>query len=413
MTELMNRIQTEVERYLPELVAIRHDLHAHPELGTEELRTARVVEGKLREWGIERVERIATTGVVASIPGQRAGKRAIGLRADMDALALTEQTGLSYASTHPGRMHACGHDGHTTMLLGAARYLASNRDFAGTVNLIFQPAEEGRGGARELIADGLFTRFPCSAIYGLHTMPDLPTGHFASREGAFFASACPWKVKFRGTGGHGGAAPHKTNDVMVVLGGFLQALHTIVSRSIAATDVAVISVGYAVGGSTESPSVVPPEVLVGGTARCFDEKIAGIISQRLQRLADACAQAHNCAADVEIVWKAPPLINHAREVEIAAAAAADVVGHHAIDWHTAPLTAGEDFAELLKIRPGAFVLVGNGEQRADTPSGLHTPHFDFNDAVIPVGIGYWAALVHRELGGAEPVDAKSCALEGE
>ena len=395
----MDRVQADVERYLPELVAIRQDLHAHPELGMEECRTATIVESKLRQWGIEEVERIATTGVVARIAGQRAGDRSVGLRADLDALAVTEETGLAYASKHVGRMHACGHDGHTTMLLGAARYLSCNRDFAGTVNLIFQPAEEGRGGARAVIADGLFTRFPCSTIYGLHTMPDLPAGQFATREGAFFAAACPWRVTFHGSGGHGGAAPHKANDVMVVLGSFLQALHTIVSRNIAPTDVAVLSVGYAVGGSSESPSVIPPDVVVGGTARCFSENVANTLSRRLRQLATACAQAHNCSADVEITWKAPALINHPREVEIAVTAATDVVGSHSVERHADVLTAGEDFAEMLKIRPGAFVLVGNGKLQAGPPSGLHTPHFDFNDAIIPIGIAYWVAIVSRELGG--------------
>ncbi|WP_316185597.1 amidohydrolase [Bradyrhizobium sp. SZCCHNRI1003] len=400
MIGLLEHVRGCLESYLPELIAIRQDLHAHPELGMEERRTSAVVEGRLRDWGIEEVERIATTGVVARIAGRQPGGQ-IGLRADMDALAITEETGLTYASRFLGRMHACGHDGHTTMLLGAARYLAGNPDFAGTVNLVFQPAEEGRGGARAVIADGLFERFPCTAIYGLHAMPGLPLGHFATRHGAFFAAACPWRITFRGTGGHGGAAPHRANDVMVVLGSFLQSLHTIVSRNIAATDVAVMSVGYAHGGSAESPSVIPPDVVVGGTARCFSEDTAVILARRLQQLATACAQAHNCSADVEIAWRAPPLINHAREVEVAVAAAIDVAGRHAVDRDAEPLTAGEDFSEMLKIRPGAFVLLGNGEAHAEPPSGLHTPHFDFNDALIPIGIAYWVAVVNRELGNVK------------
>jgi amidohydrolase len=402
MTQSSNEILGKLQPYLTELVAIRHDLHAHPELGMNEHRTAELVANKLRQWGVDFVARIGTTGLVASIPGFYPGNRSIGLRADMDALAITEQTGLRYASNYPGRMHACGHDGHTTMLLGAARYLSQNRDYAGTVNLIFQPAEEGRGGAKAMIADGLFTRFPCNAIYGLHTMPDIPAGHFATRYGPFFASACPWRVTFRGTGGHGGAAPHKASDVMVVLGSFLQALHTIVSRAIAATDVAVLSVGYAFGGSSESPSVMPAEVSVGGTARCFSDEIADIISQSLQRLAYSCASAHGCTESVEIVWRVPPLVNHPRQVDIAIAAATDVVGDVAVNPNARPLTAGEDFAEMLKVCPGAFLLIGNGTRGVEISCGLHTPHFDFNDEIIPIGIAYWAAVVCRELGIDRP-----------
>jgi amidohydrolase len=310
MTQLSDKILANVGPYLPELVAIRHDLHAHPELGMDEHRTARVVAGKLHQWGIDFTDCVGATGVVASIRGSRSGNRAIGLRADMDALAISEETGVAYASTFPGRMHACGHDGHTAMLLGAARYLSENRDFEGTVHLIFQPAEEGRGGAKAMITDGLFTRFPCDAVYGLHTMPDIPAGHFATRPGPFFASACPWRVTFRGTGGHAGAAPHKANDTMVVLGFFLQALHTIVSRAIPATDVAVLSAGYAHGGSPDSPSVMPKEVVVGGTARCFNEDVAATISRRLRELAHSCASAHNCTVDVDINWRVAPLVNH-------------------------------------------------------------------------------------------------------
>lgn len=398
MTQSSDEILGKLQSYLPELVAIRRDLHAHPELGMDEHRTAQLIANKLQQWGIEFVERIGGTGVVASIPGCRPGHRSIGLRSDMDALAITEQTGLCYASNYPGRMHACGHDGHMTMLLGAARYLSQNRNFAGNVNLIFQPAEEGRGGAKAMIADGLFTRFPCNAIYGLHTMPDIPAGHFATRYGPFFASACPWRVTFHGTGGHGGAAPHKASDVMVVLGSFLQAVHTIVSRTIAATDVAVLSVGYACGGSSESPSVMPAEVVVGGTARCFSDEIACTISQNLQRLAYSCASAHGCTASVEIVWRVPPLVNHCRQVDIAIAAATDVVGNVAINPNARLLTAGEDFAEMLKVCPGAFLLIGNGAHDAELSYGLHTPHFDFNDEIIPIGVAYWAAVVCHELG---------------
>ncbi len=382
---------------LPELVAIRRDLHAHPELGMQENRTSALVVNKLREWGIEFVGGVGKMGVVATIHGDRPGEGSIGLRADMDALATRERTGLPYASIYPGKMHACGHDGHTTMLLGAARYLSRHPDFSGTVHLIFQPAEEGRGGAKAMIEDGLFDRFPCRSIYGLHVMPGIPAGHFAIRPGPFFASACPWRVTFRGTGGHGGAAPHRASDTTVALGQFLQAVHTIVSRSLSATDTAVVTVGYVTGGSPESPSVMPDEIVVGGTARCFTTDVGDVISRRLSHLAHTSAAAYDCTAEVDIVWRAPPLVNSSEQVEIAIAAAAAVSGTASVDADAKPLTAGEDFAYMLKIRPGAFLLIGNGVTDSDT-SGLHTPLFDFNDEIIPFGIAYWAAIVDQELG---------------
>jgi hippurate hydrolase len=378
---------------LPELVAIRRDLHAHPELGMQEARTATTVARKLQEWGIEHVSGIGNTGLVATIRGNIAGDHSIGLRADMDALAICEQTGLGYTSIYPGKMHACGHDGHTTMLLGAAFYLSCHPHFAGTVHLIFQPAEEGKGGAQAMIHDGLFERFPCSSIYGLHVMPGLPAGHFAVRRGPFFASACPWRVTFRGTGGHGGAAPHEARDVTVALGQFLQSVHTIVSRSLPAIEAAVVSVGFVGGGSSESLSVMPSEVVVGGTARCFTMDVGDVIKSRLSKLAHASAAAYDCSAEVDMVWRAPPLVNKPEQVELAIAAAAAVSGATGVDTNAAPQTAGEDFAYMLGIRPGAFMLIGNG-----STAGLHTPLFDFNDEVIPAGVAFWAGIVNEELG---------------
>jgi amidohydrolase len=386
-----------LESSLPELVAIRRDLHAHPELGMHEVRTSALVANKLQEWGVEFVTGVGKTGVVATIHGDRFSERSIGLRADMDALTIHERTGLPYASVYPDKMHACGHDGHTAMLLGAARYLSLHPDFSGTVHLIFQPAEEGGGGANAMIEDGLFVRFACNSIYGLHAMPGIPAGHFAIRPGPFFASVCPWRVIFRGTGGHGGAAPHKASDITVVLGQFLQAVHTIVGRNLSATDTAVVSVGYVTGGSSASPSVMPDEISVGGTARCFTTEVADIISRRLSHLAHASAAAYECTAEVDIVWRAPPLVNSSEQFEIAVAAAAAVSGAAAVDANAKPLTAGEDFSRMLKDRPGAFILIGNGAAHDDA-SGLHTPLFDFNDEIISVGIAYWAAVVDQELG---------------
>ncbi len=380
-----------------DLTAIRRDIHAHPELGLEETRTAALVSDKLHEWGIEHVAGIGGTGIVATIRGKRPGQRAIGLRCDMDALSIPEQTGLGYASTEPGKMHACGHDGHTTMLLGAARTLAADADFSGTVHLIFQPAEEGRGGARAMLADGLFDRFPCDAIYGMHNWPGLAVGKFSIRKGPMMAGGCRWTVTFRGNGGHGGAAPHLASDLSVVQAHFVLALQTIVGRNVPPLDTAVISVGFIGGGSQLSTNVMPAEIVVGGTARCFTPEIQEIIERRMDALAQALATMHGATADVSIRWGVPPTLNHPEQTDVAAGAAAAIVGADAVDTDVTPTTGGEDFSEMLKLRPGAFIFIGNGEGGARGAHGLHTPLYDFNDAVIPTGVRYWVSLVEKEL----------------
>jgi hippurate hydrolase len=394
----VNDVTIRLRSYQPELVALRRDIHAHPELGQEEIRTAALVADRLRAWGIAAIEGVGGFGVVGTLAGRWPGQRAIGLRADMDALEIVEQTGVPYASVHPGRMHACGHDGHTTMLLGAARYLAENPDFAGTVHFIFQPAEEGRGGARAMLADGLFERFPCDAVYGMHAMPGIAAGRFAIRSGPFMASGCRWQVAFGGTGGHGGASPHLSTDVTVVLGHFLLAVQTVVSRNVSPLDRGVVSVGHVSCGSIGSPSVMPAEAVVAGTARCFVPEVGEVISRRLDELAHTLAAAHGCTAEVSIEWRAPPLVNHAGQVEVAVAAATDVVGADAVDADARPVTAAEDFAEMLAVRPGALLFIGNGTEADGHHHGLHTPHFDFNDEIIPVGAAYWVSVVRQELG---------------
>jgi hippurate hydrolase len=393
MQDILDRIRP----FHTELTEIRRDIHAHPELGLEETRTAALVAAKLREWGVEVSEGVGHTGVVGTIRGRRPGQRSIGLRADMDALALIEQTGLPHASTTPGKMHACGHDGHTTMLLGAARYLAENPDFAGTVQLIFQPAEEGRGGAKAMLADGLFKRFPCDAIYGLHNTPGMPVGHFASRPGAMMAAGDRWSVTFRGTSGHGGSTPHLATDTTVALGYFLLGLQTIVSRNVASADQAVISVGYISAGSAESPNVMPAQVTVSGTARSYTTSVRDILENRLRELAQSLAAAQGCTADVQYHRRGTAVVNHDEQFAVAVAVATDLAGADHVDPNVRRSTGGEDFASLLEACPGAFMRIGNGTRADGSFSSLHTPTYDFNDEIIPWGVAYWVGLVRHEL----------------
>ena len=381
----------------PELAAIRRDIHAHPELGLEEHRTAALVADKLRSWGIETTVGVGGTGVVATIKGSGPGQRAIGLRADMDALPIIEETGLPYASRNSGCMHACGHDGHTTMLLGAAQHLARHRDFSGTVQLIFQPAEEGRGGAKAMLNDGLFERFPCDTVYGMHNMPGIPVGKFAIRRGAFLAGGCMWWVKFSGKGAHGGSSPHTAADLSIVQAHFVLGLQTIVGRNVPPLDTAVISVGSINGGSIEAGNVMPSELVLGGTARYFSPLVKTIIDTRMRDLARQCAEMHGATAHVRLEWGFEPLVNHDAQTDVAIAAAGALVGSDAVNPKAPAVTGGEDFAFMLQARPGAFICIGNGVGVDGVAHGLHTPKYDFNDAIIPLGVAYWVSLVREEL----------------
>src|ERR1700691_3521745 len=299
-----------LKAYEPELVAIRRDIHRHPETGFEEIRTARLVADKLRGWGIEVAEGLAKTGVVGTVRGARPGQRAIGLRADLDALHIEETQGREHRSTVPGKMHACGHDGHTAMLLGAARYLAEHRDFAGEVHFIFQPAEEGLGGGRVMVEEGLFERFPVDAVYGMHHSPGLPVGSFATRKGPFMAASDSWIVRFHGTGGHGGAGAHLATDPTIVLAQFIMGLQTIVSRNVQAIETAVVSVGHVAGGDIGSPNIIPPPVVVSAPSRSYKPNIRDLLQKRLPELAHATAGAYGCAAVVEYDRRFPPLVTH-------------------------------------------------------------------------------------------------------
>jgi hippurate hydrolase len=389
-----------IARHLPALTAIRRDIHAHPELGFEEARTAALVAARLRAWGLEVTEGVGRLGVVGTLRGRRPGQGAIGLRADMDALALTERTGLPYASANPGRMHACGHDGHTTMLLGAAQMLAEAPDFAGTVHFIFQPAEEGRGGAEAMLADGLFERFPCDAVYGMHNMPGLPVGSFATREGPLMAASGRWIVTFHGTGGHGGNSPHLASDITVAQAIFVQSLQTIVARSVPATESVVVSVGHIAAGAAEALNVMPSELRIGGTMRAFTAPMQALVERRIGELADHAAAVVGARAEAKLWWNTVPLVNHPRETAAMVAAARGIAGADAVDPATVPVTGGEDFAYMLRGKPGAFVFVGNGSAPDGRVHALHTPDYDFNDAALPHGIAFWVRLVQQELGVA-------------
>jgi amidohydrolase len=393
----MKDVRARIEAYVPELTTIRHDIHAHPELGLEEHRTAKLVADQLRAWGIETTEGVGGTGVVGTIKGKLAGQRAVGLRADMDALALIEQTDLPYASKTPGQMHACGHDGHTTMLLGAARYLAENRDFAGTVQLIFQPAEEGRGGALAMLEDGLFDRFPVDTVYGMHNKPGLPVGQFAIRKGPCAAGGASWKVTFRGKGGHGGSTPHMTQDLSIVQAHFVLGLQTIIGRNISPLEPKVISVGYIGGGDLNATNVMPSEIVVGGTARYYAKEVRDTLERRIRDLATTLADMHGATSELHLRWGAVPVVNHDQETDVAAAAAAALVGAHAVNTNGNRSTGGEDFAFMLEQRPGAIINIGNGVAADGSWHALHTPKYDFNDAIIPLGAAYWVSVVHQEL----------------
>lgn len=382
-----------------ELAAIRQDIHAHPELGMEEERTAALVAAELRRLGIEVTEGVGTFGVVGTIRGTRPGNRSVGLRADMDALQIPEATGKPYASTYQGKMHACGHDGHTTMLLGAARWFAANRDFGGTVHLIFQPAEEGRGGAKAMLDDGLFQRFPCDAVYGLHNKPTIPAGQFAIRPGPALAAADRFSVTFRGSGGHGGSTPHLAHDLAVVQAHFVLAMQTIVGREVPATDTAVLSVGSIQGGSPLSSNVMPAELTVTGTSRSYTPVVRDLLERRLGELAQAFAAMHGATAEYHYHRGVPATVNHLEQTGIASLAAGALVGEAAVGEH-APVTGGEDFSLMLEARPGAFMFIGGGDGPDGRSANLHTPQFDFNDAIIPLGVGYWASVVEQELGAA-------------
>ncbi len=382
----------EVSDLLPDLVALRRDLHAHPELAFEERRTAGIVAAALRLIGLEVHEGIAGTGVVGKLRHGRS-TRSIGLRADMDALPIAEQSALAYASRHAGAHHGCGHDGHTAMLLGAARQLARRRNFDGTVHVIFQPAEEGKGGARVMVEQGLFDRFPCDAVYALHNWPDLPLGCAQTRPGPIMAAADRFDIALRGRGGHA-AQPHRTPDVLLAASQLVMQLNTIVARRIDPAESAVLSVTRVQGG--QSHNVLPAEAMITGTVRSFDAAAQDRIEAALRDAAAGVALGHGIEAEVSYVRYYPATVNSAAEAALALEAA-EAAGLKA-SVAPRPAFTAEDFAFLLRERPGAYLWLGQG--RADAGSGehpLHHPRYDFNDAAIPFGVRWFCAVAERAL----------------
>lgn len=394
MSAYLERAKSRIE----DIVEIRRDIHANPELGFEETRTSELVASKLRAWGIDVVTGVGKLGVVGTIHGRKPGKRAIGLRADMDALALTETNALPHASKHVGKMHACGHDGHTSMLLGAARLLAEQPDFAGDVHLIFQPAEEGRGGALAMLEDQLFSRFPCDRIFGLHSYPTMELGSFGSRPKDFMAASGRWQVTFNGSGGHGGMTPHLAADLTVVQANFVLGLQAIVSRNVAPAETAIISVGHIQAGDPNAMNVMPAELRISGTMRAFSPGVQQLLERRISELAKAHAAIAGATAQVKSWWNAAPVVNDVDALATALRAAAHVAGAQAVDGNLNRSTAGEDFSWMLQQRPGAFLFIGNGRRSGDGGGHLHMPNYDFNDEALPYGIGYWLSVVDEELG---------------
>src|SRR6516165_453433 len=374
-----------------EITEWRRDFHAHPELLYDVHRTASRVADKLKAFGCDEVVTgIGRTGVVGVIRGQKGkSNKTIGLRADMDALPIEEATDLPYKSTVPGKMHACGHDGHTAMLLGAARYLAETRNFAGTAVIIFQPAEEGGAGGKAMVQDGLMERFGINEIYGMHNYPGMPVGEFGLRPGAIMAAADYVQIDIEGKGAHA-ARPHLGIDTVLVGAQIINALQSIVSRNVDPLEAAVVSICMFHAGSTDN--VIPQTAQLRGTARSLIPSVQELLEKRVPEIAETTAKLYGAKATVKYRRGYPVLKNHALQAEFAASVAAQIAGADKVDTSLAPVMGAEDFSFMLNSRPGAFIFVGNGDS-----AGLHHPAYNFNDEVIPIGTSYWAKLVETAL----------------
>ena len=401
----------DIAAHAPAIAALRREIHAHPELNYEELRTAALVARKLGEWGIELHLGMARTGVIGLVHGRDSGacRRALGLRADMDALPMQEHNRFAHASTLPGKMHACGHDGHTAMLLAAARQLAATRHFDGTVVLIFQPAEEGGGGAKAMLDEGLFQRFPMEAVFGMHNWPGYPVGSLAVSPGPVMAAASFFRVVVRGVGGHA-AAPHRGVDPVPLACQLVTAWQSIVSRNVRPIDTAVLSVTMLHAG--EATNVIPDRCEIQGTVRTFRDEVLDLVERRMGEIARHTCAAAEAGCEFEFQRRAPATVNHRREAEFARRVMAGIVGE-AQALPQEPAMASEDFAFMLQAKPGAYGFIGNGDGahrepgHGEGPCMLHNPSYDFNDALIPLGATYWVRLAEAWLAAEHPCKATS------
>jgi len=374
-----------------EMIALRHRIHAHPELGFKEFATSELVAGQLREWGYQVTTGVGRTGVVGTLKNGEG--RSLGLRADMDALPIQETSGVPHASRVEGVMHACGHDGHTATLLAAAQHLARSRNFKGTLQLIFQPAEEGLGGARAMLDDGLFERFPCDAVFALHNIPGHPAGHLGFYSGPFMASADTVTIKVIGHGGHG-AVPHKAVDPVLVCASIVVALQSIVSRNINPQEMAIITVGSIHSGIASN--VIPASADMSLSVRALTPEVRQLLERRITDLVHGQAASFGAQAQIDYQHCHPVLINHPQETALARDVAREWLGEEHLIDDLKPFTASEDFAFMLEKCPGSYLVIGNGPGEGGCQ--LHNPGYDFNDACLPIGASYWVKLAERFLG---------------
>ena len=383
----------ELGRYLPQMTEWRRHIHQNPETAFEEVGTAAFVAERLRAFGVDAVhEGIAKTGVVGAITAGTSD-RAIGLRADLEALDMQEGTGVAWASKTPGKHHACGHDGHTTMLLGAARHLAATRDFDGTVYVIFQPAEENEGGGRVMVEEGLFDRFPMASVFGMHNIPGMEAGTFAIRPGPMMASYDIFEITITGRGSHG-AMPHHGIDPITTGSELVQKLQTIVSRNVDPLEPAVLSVTKFHSGTAWN--IIPNEAVIGGTVRAFSEAVQTQVEQRIRELCAGTALSHGATISVRYERRYPPTVNTSAEAQLCASVAASLVGTERVKRELKPAMGSEDFAWMLQARPGAYMWLGNGTGSVGGCM-VHNPGYDFNDAVLPIGAAYWVRLAETAL----------------
>lgn len=391
----------DIEQNHQELIAIRRDIHAHPELAFNEQRTSALVAKRLTELGLEVHTNIGKTGVVGVLRSGTGG-RSIGLRADMDALPMPENNRFAHCSTNPGKMHGCGHDGHTTMLLGAAQYLASHKNFNGVVNFIFQPAEEGgNAGAKAMMDDGLFERFPCDVIYGMHNMPGMAAGAFGFRAGPTMASSNRFDIIINGVGGHA-AQPHNSVDPIMIATEMVQALQTLITRNKNPIDTAVLSITQIHAG--DAYNVIPAQAVIRGTVRTYSVEVLDLMENNMRRIVTKLCEAYGGTGELDFVRCYPPLVNWPQQTEFAANLAEKIFGADRVDRDTPPHTGAEDFSFYLEKVPGTYLFIGNGDgdHRINTyhgmgPCQLHNSNYDFNDALLPIGATYWSKLVEATL----------------